>query len=213
MAYCKGTAMDPQTKMETPAVSVTRGLSLDIARVTESAAVAAARLRGRGDERSADQAAVSAMRRALNALPVSGRVVIGEGEHDEVPMLYIGEQLGRGGPEVDIAVDPLEGTTLCAKSLPGSFAVLALAERNGLLRAPDIYMDKIAIGPGYEAGLVSLDYPVSTNLKRLAEAKGVHVNEITACVLDRPRNAKLIEEIRVAGAAVNLIGDGDIAGV
>jgi fructose-1,6-bisphosphatase II / sedoheptulose-1,7-bisphosphatase len=206
--------MDKQpTNRDTLSTSLTRRLSLDIARVTESAAVAAARLRGRGDEKLADQSAVKAMRHELGELPVSGRVVIGEGERDEAPSLYIGEELGRGGPEVDIAVDPLEGTTLCAKSLPGALAVLAVAERDGLLHAPDIYMEKIAIGPGYEAGLVSLDYTISTNLNRLAEAKGVHVTEITACVLDRPRHAKLIADIRAAGAAVNLIGDGDIAGV
>ncbi len=193
--------------------SLTRTLSLEIARVTEAAAVAAARLRGRGDEKEADRAAVEAMRRELSELPVSGRVVIGEGERDEAPMLFIGEAMGRGGPEVDIAVDPLEGTTLCAKSLPGALTVLAVAEQGGLLHAPDIYMEKIAIGPGYEAGIVGLDYSVAENLKRLAEAKGVHVPEICACVLDRPRHAKLIEEIRAAGAAISLIGDGDIAGV
>jgi fructose-1,6-bisphosphatase II / sedoheptulose-1,7-bisphosphatase len=128
-------------------------------------------------------------------------------------MLFIGEEMGRGGPAVDIAVDPLEGTTLCAKSLPGALAVLAVAERGGLLHAPDIYMEKIAIGPGFEAGIVSLDNSVTENLNRLAEAKGVHVAEITACILDRPRHAKLIEEVRAAGAAISLIGDGDIAGV
>ncbi len=190
-----------------------RTLSLDIARVTESAAVAAARLRGRGDEKQADRAAVEAMRRELCELPISGRIVIGEGERDETPMLYIGEELGLGGTLADIAVDPLEGTTLCAKSLPGALAVLAVANRGGLLHAPDIYMEKIAIGPGYEGGIVSLDYSVGDNLRRLAEAKGVQVSEITACVLDRPRHAKLIEEIRASGAAVALIGDGDIAGV
>ncbi|MBI4725294.1 MAG: class II fructose-bisphosphatase, partial [Rhodomicrobium sp.] len=187
--------------------------TLEIARVTEAAAVAAARLRGRGDEKQADLAAVAAMRRELAELPVSGRVVIGEGERDEAPMLYIGEEMGRGGPEADIAVDPLEGTTLCAKSLPGALAVLAVSRRGGLLHAPDIYMEKIAIGPGFEAGVVSLDYSVSENLHRLAEAKGVQVAEITACVLDRPRHARLIEEIRAAGAAVSLIVHGDIAGV
>jgi fructose-1,6-bisphosphatase II / sedoheptulose-1,7-bisphosphatase len=188
-------------------------LSLDIARVTEAAAVAAAHFRGRGDEMQADVAAARAMRRELNDLPILGRVVIGEGEQDIVPVLYIGEEMGRGGSEVDIAVDPLEGISLCAKSLPGALAVLAVAQRGGLLRAPDMYMEKIAVGPGFEAGVVSLDYPIKENLNRLAEAKGVHVREITACVLDRPRHAKLIEEIRAAGAAIALIGDGDIAGV
>jgi fructose-1,6-bisphosphatase II / sedoheptulose-1,7-bisphosphatase len=202
---------NPASSMGASALS--RNLSLEIARVTEAAAVAAARLRGRGDEKEADRAAVLAMRRELSELPLSGRIVIGEGERDEAPMLYIGEEIGRGGTPVDIAVDPLEGTTLCVKSLPGALTVLAVAERGGLLHAPDIYMEKIAIGPGYEAGIVDLDRSVAENLNRLAEAKGVEIAEITACVLDRPRHAKLIEEIRKAGAAINLIGDGDIAGV
>ncbi len=200
-------------KKSAPANEIMRTLSLDIARITEAAAVAAARLRGRGDEKQADRAAVEAMRRELSELPVSGHVVIGEGERDETPMLYIGEEMGRGGSAVDIAVDPLEGTTLCAKSLPGALAVLAVAQRGGLLHAPDIYMEKIAIGPGFEGGIVSLDFSVAENLNRLAEAKGVRVQEITACVLDRPRHTKLIGEIRAAGSAVSLIGDGDIAGV
>ncbi len=199
--------------MKEQTADLMRTLSLEITRITEAAAVAAARLRGRGDERQADLAAVNAMRRDLSELPVSGRIVIGEGERDEAPMLYIGETMGLGGPEVDIAVDPLEGTTLCAKSLPGALAVLAVAEKGGLLHAPDIYMEKIAIGPGYEDGIVSLDFSVAENLNRLAEAKNARVRDITACVLDRPRHAKLIEEIRAAGAAVCLIGDGDIAGV
>ncbi len=190
-----------------------RTLALDIARVTEAAAVAAAHFRGRGDEIQADVAAARAMRRELDDLPVSGRVVIGEGEQDVVPVLYIGEEIGLGGSEVDIAVDPLEGISLCAKSLPGALAALAVAQRGGLLHAPDMYMEKIAIGPGFEAGIVSLDRTVAENLHRLAEAKGVQVRQITACVLDRPRHAKLIGEIRAAGAAIALIGDGDIAGV
>jgi fructose-1,6-bisphosphatase II / sedoheptulose-1,7-bisphosphatase len=191
-----------------------RMLTLEIVRVTEAAAVAAARLRGRGDEKAADQAAVDGMRRELNRLPINGRIVIGEGERDEAPMLYIGEEVGTGdGPEVDIAVDPLEGTTICAKSLPNSLAVLAIAERGSLLHSPDIYMDKIAIGPGYEPGLVDLDASAADNIKALAGAKGVPVSEITACILDRPRHAKLIENVREAGAAIQLIGDGDIAGV
>jgi fructose-1,6-bisphosphatase II / sedoheptulose-1,7-bisphosphatase len=200
-------------KQSAPVNQLMRTLSLDIARVTEAAAVAAARLRGRGDEEEADRAAVAAMRRELADLPISGRIVIGEGEPGEAPVLYIGEEMGLGGTLADIAAGPLEGTTLCAKSLPGALAVLAIASQGGLLRAPDIYMEKIAIGPGYETGVVSLDYPVAENLRRLAEAKGVQLAEITACVLDRPRHAKLIEEIRAAGAAVALIGDGDIAGV
>ena len=192
---------------------LTRTLSLDIARITEGAAVAAARIRGRGDERQADAAAAEAMRREIADLPISGKVVIGEGDRDEVSMLYVGEEIGRGGPAVDIAVDPLEGTTLCAKSLPGALAVVAVAEKGALLHAPGIYMEKIAIGPGYEEGLVSLDYSIAENLNRLAEAKGVSVREVTACILDRPRHARLVEEVRAAGAAISLIGDGDIAGV
>jgi fructose-1,6-bisphosphatase II / sedoheptulose-1,7-bisphosphatase len=205
--------MDNQSGSGAHSTSLTRTLSLDIARVTEGAAVAAARWRGRGDERQADAAAVEAMRREIADLPVSGRVVIGEGEADFAPMLYVGEEIGRGGPNVDIAVDPLEGTTLCVKSLPGALTVVAVAERGGLLHSPDIYMEKIAIGPGYEDGVVSLDYSVADNMNRLAEAKGVPIRQITACVLDRPRHARLVEEIRASGAAVSLIGDGDIAGV
>ncbi len=193
---------------------LTRALSLEVARVTEAAAVAAAKLRGRGDERAADQAAVDAMRRELNRLPLRGRVVIGEGERDEAPMLFIGEEVGDGtGPRVDIAADPLEGTTICAKALPDALVVLAIAEEGGLLKAPDIYMDKVAIGPGYEPGTVDLDFSPTQNLERLAAAKKVKVADLTACILDRPRHAKLIEEVRAAGAAIRLIGDGDIAGV
>ncbi|MEC9368922.1 MAG: class II fructose-bisphosphatase [Pseudomonadota bacterium] len=195
-------------------MGLTRLLTLEIGRVTESAAVAAARLRGRGDEVAADQAAVDAMRRELNRLPIDGTVVIGEGERDEAPMLFIGETCGtRDGPAVDIAVDPLEGTTICAKAQPDSLAVVAIAEKGTLLHAPDIYMDKIAIGPGYAPGLVDLDAPPKDNLTALAKAKGVPIGEITACILDRPRHAELIAGVREAGAAVRLIGDGDIAGV
>ncbi|MBC00418.1 MAG: fructose-bisphosphatase class II [Rhodobacteraceae bacterium] len=191
-----------------------RILTLELARVTERAAVAAARLRGRGDEMSADQAAVDAMRRELNCLPIDGMVVIGEGERDEAPMLYIGEKVGTGkGPAVDIALDPLEGTTICAKNLPNSLAVIALAPKGGLLNAPDSYMDKIAVGPGYPAGIVDLDAPVAENIEALAKAKGVPVAEITACVLDRPRHARLIEDLRATGVSVRLIGDGDVAGI
>jgi fructose-1,6-bisphosphatase II / sedoheptulose-1,7-bisphosphatase len=158
--------------------------------------------------------AVDAMRRELAKLPIRGTVVIGEGEMDEAPMLYIGEKVGSGeGPEVDIAVDPLEGTTICAKSMPNALAVLAISERGGLLHAPDIYMNKIAIGPGYAPGVVDLDAPPATNIEALARAKGVPVAEITACILDRPRHAELIAAVRKAGAAVQLIPDGDIAGV
>jgi fructose-1,6-bisphosphatase II / sedoheptulose-1,7-bisphosphatase len=191
-----------------------RILTLELVRVTERAAVAAARLRGRGDEMAADQAAVDAMRSELNRLPIRGTVVIGEGERDEAPMLYIGEEVGSGdGPDVDIALDPLEGTTICAKNLPNSLAVIAIAEKGSLLFAPDVYMDKIAIGPGYAAGVVDLDAPATENIQNLAKAKGVPISEITACILDRPRHARLIEEVRQTGAAIRLIGDGDVAGV
>ena len=191
-----------------------RVLVLEVGRVTEAAAIAAAKLRGRGNEKAADKAAVDAMRRELNRLHIKGRVVIGEGEMDEAPMLYIGEEVGIGdGPEVDIAVDPLEGTTICAKSMPNSLAVLAIAERGGLLHAPDMYMNKIAIGPGYPEGIIDLDAPPAENLHALAKAKGVPISEITACILDRPRHAELIKAVREAGAAVQLIPDGDIAGV
>ena len=191
-----------------------RILVLEVTRVTEAAAIAAARLRGRGQEKAADKAAVDAMRRELGKLAIRGTVVIGEGEMDEAPMLYIGEKVGSGeGPEVDIAVDPLEGTNICAKSAPNALAVLAISERGGLLHAPDMYMNKIAIGPGYEPGLVDLDAPVGENLAKLAKAKGVPISEITACILDRPRHAELIAAVRDAGAAVQLIPDGDIAGV
>jgi fructose-1,6-bisphosphatase II / sedoheptulose-1,7-bisphosphatase len=191
-----------------------RILTLELARVTERAAVAAARLRGRGDEKAADQAAVDAMRRELNRLPIQGTVVIGEGERDEAPMLYIGEEVGSGkGLKVDIALDPLEGTTICAKNLPNSIAVIALAETGSLLNAPDSYMEKLAIGPGFPEGVVDLDLAPAENIRRLAEAKRVAVSDITACILDRPRHAKLIDDVRQTGAAIRLIGDGDVAGV
>jgi len=191
-----------------------RVLALEIVRVTERAAVNAARLRGRGDEKAADQAAVDAMRRELNNLPIDGTVVIGEGEMDEAPMLFIGEKVGsKGGFRVDIAVDPVEGTTLCAKNMPGSIATLALAEHGTLLHAPDIYMDKIAVGPGYSKGVVDLDAPAEENIRNLAKAKGVKPEAITAMILDRPRHAELIAGVRKAGGAVSLITDGDVASV
>jgi len=191
-----------------------RILSLEIVRVTERAAVSAARLSGRGDEKAADQAAVDAMRRELNKLPIDGTVVIGEGERDEAPMLYIGEQLGsRIGPKVDIAVDPLEGTTLCAKCMPGAIATMAMAEGGSLLNAPDVYMEKIAIGPGYPQGVIHLDASAEENIRSLAKAKGVNPSELTALVLDRPRHADVIAGVRKAGAAVRLITDGDVAGI
>lgn len=191
-----------------------RILTLELVRVAERAAVAAARLRGRGDEMAADQAAVDAMRQELNRLPISGTVVIGEGERDEAPMLYIGEEVGtKQGPAVDIALDPLEGTTICAKNLPNSLAVIAIAEKGNLLYAPDVYMEKIAVGPGYSKGVVDIDATPTDNIMALAKAKGVKVHEITACIMDRPRHARLIEEVRATGAAIRLIGDGDVAGV
>ena len=191
-----------------------RALTLEIVRVTERAAVAAARLRGRGAEKISDQAAVDAMRRELSGLHIDGTVVIGEGEMDEAPMLFIGEKVGtKAGPKVDIAVDPLEGTTLCAKNMPGAIATLAMAEDGTLLHAPDIYMDKIAIGPGYARDVVDLDAPPEENIRNLAKAKGVQPETITAMILDRPRHADLISAVRKAGAAVSLITDGDVAGV
>jgi fructose-1,6-bisphosphatase II / sedoheptulose-1,7-bisphosphatase len=191
-----------------------RILSLEIVRVTERAAVSAARLRGRGNEKAADQAAVDAMRRELNKLPIHGTVVIGEGERDEAPMLFIGEEVGRKtGPKVDIAVDPLEGTTLCAKNMPGAIATMAMAEGGTLLNAPDVYMEKIAIGPGYPKGVVDLDAPAEQNIRNLAKAKGVQPADITALILERPRHADIIAAVRKTGAAVRLITDGDVAGV
>ena len=183
-------------------------------RVTEKAAIAAETLAGRGDEKAADAAAVDAMRTAFNAVDFKGRVVIGEGERDEAPMLYIGEEVGTGnGPEIDIALDPLEGTTLTAKAMANALAVLAIAPRGGLLFAPDTYMQKIAIGPGYEEGVIDLDASPAENLTSLAKAKGVDVSAMTACVLDRPRHAEIIESLRGAGARIHLISDGDVAGV
>ncbi len=183
-------------------------------RVTEKAAIAAEALAGRGDEKAADAAAVDAMRTAFNAVDFQGRVVIGEGERDEAPMLYIGEEVGTGnGPAIDIALDPLEGTTLTAKAMANALAVLAIAPRGGLLFAPDTYMDKIAIGPGYPEGVVDLDQSPAENIAAMAKVKGVDVTAMTACVLDRPRHAEIIENLRSVGARVHLISDGDVAGV
>jgi fructose-1,6-bisphosphatase II / sedoheptulose-1,7-bisphosphatase len=191
-----------------------RVLSMEIVRVTERAAVSSARLRGRGQKNAADQAAVDAMRRELNKLPIDGTVVIGEGEMDEAPMLFIGERVGnRNGPRVDIAVDPLEGTNLCAGNMPGSIATLALAEAGTLLHAPDCYMEKIAIGAGYPKETIDLDASTEENILSLARAKGVKPSEITAVLLDRPRHAKIIAAVRKVGAAVSLLTDGDVAGV
>jgi fructose-1,6-bisphosphatase II / sedoheptulose-1,7-bisphosphatase len=191
-----------------------RELTLELVRVTERAAIAAAMVRGRGDEQLADQAAVQAMHTELNRLRIRGRVLIGEGERDEALLLYVGEDVGTGeGPEVDIALDPLDGKTICAKNLPNSLSVIAVTHKGGLLAAPPVYMDKIAIGPGYPDGLVDLDMAPGEAIGRLAEAKGVKPREISACVLDRPRHAKLIEAVRATGASIRLIGDGDVAGI
>ncbi len=190
-----------------------RNLALEAVRVTEATALAASRFMGRGDERAADQAAVDAMRRALNSLSIDGTVVIGEGERDEAPMLFIGEKVGVGGPPTDIALDPLEGTTITAKGGTNALAVIAMAEAGGFLNAPDVYMDKIAVGSGLPSGVVDLDAAPEENLKRLAAAKQVDVADLVACILDRPRHADLIARVRAAGARIMLISDGDVSGV
>jgi fructose-1,6-bisphosphatase II / sedoheptulose-1,7-bisphosphatase len=190
-----------------------RAFALEAVRVTEAAAIAASYQIGRGDEHAADQAAVEAMRLAFNALPIDGTVVIGEGERDEAPMLFIGEKVGQGGLSIDIALDPLEGTTLTAKAMSNALAVMAMAEPGTMLNAPDTYMDKIAIGPGYAEGLIDLDAEPGDNINALAKAKGCKPHDITACIMDRPRHEALIAKVRKAGAAVRLITDGDVAGV
>ena len=190
-----------------------RNLALEAVRVTEAAALAASKLMGRGDEKKADQAAVDAMRTTLNSLAIDGTVVIGEGERDEAPMLFIGEKVGGGGPKIDIALDPLEGTTITAKGLPNALAVMAMAEHGGFLNAPDVYMDKIAVGGGLPNGIVDLDKTPAANLKDLAKAKKVDVSDLVVCILDRPRHAELIAKVREAGARIMLIGDGDVSGV
>ncbi|BAQ67634.1 fructose 1,6-bisphosphatase II [Rhodovulum sulfidophilum] len=191
-----------------------RMLSLGLARVSEAAAMASAKLIGHGDEKAADQAAVDAMRRRLNELDIKGVVVIGEGERDEAPMLFIGEEVGSGeGPAVDIALDPLEGTTLTAKDMPNALAVVAMGPRGTMLHAPDVYMEKLAIGPGYPENLVTLDMSPSERVRVLAEAKGGGADDITVCILERPRHEDLIDEVRATGAAIRLITDGDVAGI
>jgi len=191
-----------------------RLLSLGLARVSEAAALASAKLVGRGDEKAADQAAVNAMRDQLNLLDIAGVVVIGEGERDEAPMLFIGEEVGTGnGPAVDIALDPLEGTTLTAKDMPNALTVIAMAPRGTLLHAPDVYMDKLAIGPGYAVDTVTLDMTPTERVLALAKAKGCAAANITVCVLERPRHEEMIAELRSTGAAIRLITDGDVAGV
>ena len=205
------------TKPTTPASQVLdRVLVLEMVRVTEAAAIAASKLVGRGDEEAADAAAVEAMRAALNELAMDGTVVIGEGERDEAPMLFIGEKVGSAqgtGPKIDIALDPLEGTTITAKAGPNALAVLAVAEEGNLLNAPDVYMDKLAVGPGYPEGIIDLAKSPTENVKAVAAAKGVQPDDIIVCVLDRPRHADLIAELRGLGCGVVLIGDGDVAGV
>ena len=193
--------------------SMDRNLALEAVRVTEAAGLAAWQLMGRGDERAADQAAVNAMRVALNTLSIQGRVVIGEGERDEAPMLFIGEEVGSGGPRTDIALDPLEGTTLTAKGGPNALAVIAMAEEGGFLNAPDVYMDKIAVGGGLPQDLVDLDETPAVNLNNLAKARQVDVDDLVLCILDRPRHSELIAKCREAGARIMLIGDGDVSGV
>jgi fructose-1,6-bisphosphatase II / sedoheptulose-1,7-bisphosphatase len=203
-------------KMITPSQILDRVLVLEMVRVTEAAAIAASKMIGRGDEKAADAAAVEAMREALNELAMDGTVVIGEGERDEAPMLYIGEKVGSAqgtGPKIDIALDPLEGTTITAKAGPNALAVLAIAEEGNLLNAPDVYMDKLAVGPGYPPGVIDLDKSPSENIAAIAAAKGVQPADIIACVLDRPRHEKLIAELRKIGCGIMLIPDGDVAGV
>ena len=191
-----------------------RMLSLGLARVSEAAALASARLIGRGDEKAADQAAVNAMRDQLNLLDIAGTVVIGEGERDEAPMLFIGEEVGTGkGPEVDIALDPLEGTTLTAKDMPNALTVIAMGPRGSMLHAPDVYMDKLAIGPGYRTGVVTMDMSPAERVNALAAAKGCSTEDITVCVLERPRHEDMIAELRATGCAISLITDGDVAGI
>ncbi len=200
----------------TPSKVLDRVLVLEMVRVTEAAAIAASELIGRGDEKAADHAAVEAMRKAFDELYMDGTVVIGEGERDEAPMLFIGEKVGGApgeGPKIDIALDPLEGTTITAKAGPNALAVLAAAEQGGLLNAPDVYMDKLAVGPGYPDDIISLDKTPTENVKAVAAAKGVEPHEIIVCVLDRPRHTDLIAELRGIGCGIVLIGDGDVAGV
>ncbi len=215
-AYRASQETREEDMMEQASANLDRVLVLEMVRVTEAAAIAASRLVGRGDEKAADAAAVEAMRMAFNDLYMDGTVVIGEGERDEAPMLYIGEKVGNAigkGPRIDIALDPLEGTTITAKAGPNALAVLAIAEEGGLLNAPDVYMDKLAVGPGYPDGVIDLNRSVRDNVAAVAAAKGVDPHEIMVCVLDRPRHEKLIAELRAIGCGIMLIPDGDVAGV
>ncbi|HQX27074.1 MAG TPA: class II fructose-bisphosphatase [Alphaproteobacteria bacterium] len=190
-----------------------RNFALEAIRVTEAAALAASRLIGRGDKDGADQAAVDAMREALNTLHISGRVVIGEGERDEAPMLYIGEEVGQGGPRIDIALDPLEGTDITARGGNNALAVLAMADEGGFLNAPDVYMDKLAVGPNVNPNVLDLDAPMSDLLKKIAKEKGTKIEDLMVCILDRPRHEKLMNDVRAAGARITLIQDGDVSAV
>jgi len=203
-----------EERVSDEAPKMDRNLALEAVRVSEVAALSASRLMGRGDEKAADQAAVDAMRTALNGLTIDGTVVIGEGERDEAPMLYIGEKVGTGhGPKIDIALDPLEGTTITAKGGGNALAVLAMADAGGFLNAPDVYMEKIAIGGGLPEDLVHIDEEPATNLKNLAQAKKADIADLVVCILDRPRHSDLIAKVRAAGARIMLIGDGDVSGV
>ena len=202
----------PEDKFD-ESLTLDRNLALEAVRVTEAAALAASKLMGRGDEKAADQAAVDAMRRALNALDIDGTVVIGEGERDEAPMLYIGEEVGRGGPKIDIALDPLEGTTITAKGGQNALAVIAMASHGGFLNAPDVYMDKIAVGGGLPNQVVDIDNSIEKNIKNLADAKNVTPADIVVCILDRPRHKDIISGVRESGARIMLISDGDVSGV
>ncbi|MEM7618381.1 MAG: class II fructose-bisphosphatase [Pseudomonadota bacterium] len=190
-----------------------RNLALEAVRVTEAAALAASKLVGRGDEKAADRAAVDAMRDALNSLAINGRVVIGEGERDEAPMLYIGEEVGAGGPEVDIALDPLEGTTITAKGGQNALAVMAMTDKDGFLHAPDTYMEKMAVGRGVPESVLDLDAPIGDILKKIASTKSANVEDLLVCVLDRPRHEDIIKQVREAGARITLIPDGDVSAV
>ncbi|MFT6582365.1 MAG: fructose-1,6-bisphosphatase II / sedoheptulose-1,7-bisphosphatase [Alphaproteobacteria bacterium] len=203
-----------ENAMAEQSMAMERNLAMEAVRVTEAAALAASRWMGRGDEKAADQAAVDAMRQALNGLSIEGVVVIGEGERDEAPMLYIGEEVGVGnGPKVDIALDPLEGTTITAKGGTNALAVIAMADKGGFLNAPDVYMDKIAVGGGLPEGVVDIDKTPLENMKNLSDAKGKKIEDLLVCILDRPRHADLIKEVRNSGARIMLISDGDVSGV
>ncbi|MGB4106184.1 MAG: class II fructose-bisphosphatase [Alphaproteobacteria bacterium] len=202
--------LKPMTETEN---SMDRNFALEAIRVTEAAALAASRLIGRGDKDGADQAAVDAMREALNTLHISGRVVIGEGERDEAPMLYIGEEVGQGGPRIDIALDPLEGTDITARGGSNALAVIAMTDEGGFLNAPDVYMDKLAVGPSVNPNVLDLDAPMSDLLKKIAKEKGTKIEDLMVCILDRPRHEKLINDVRGAGARITLIQDGDVSAV